>query len=290
MIAFPYGLPPPGFRLPDTTHVGAVQLQVADLPRSIDYYQHALGLRVSERTASAATLTDGDGTRALVRLAEKRGVVPATRAANGLFHFALLLPARDHLGRFLRHLDAQHVPWGASDHRVSEALYLRDPDGLGIEVYADRPRASWASRDRELTMTTEPLDVVALVRAGGESPWTGAPAGTTMGHMHLHVGDLERARGFYHGALGFDVTAWSYPGALFFSAGGYHHHLGTNTWGSGDNADDGCARLLSWDLHVPDAAGEAAASLQSAGYSAEQMGDDWAVSDPWGTRLILRSR
>ena len=145
----------------------------------------------------------------------------AGRGAFGLYHFALLLPDRASLGRFVTHLAALGVGAGAADHLVSEALYLTDPDGLGIEVYADRPETTWRHAQRELAMASDSLDFAAVAAAGGGVPWTGAPAGTTMGHIHLHVGDLDKARCFYHDALGFDVTVWSYPGALFFSAGSY---------------------------------------------------------------------
>ena len=149
----------------------------------------------------------------------------------GLYHFAILLPDRAALGRFVAHLARIGERAGASDHLVSEALYLSDPDGLGIEVYADRPRATWRyDGQRQLAMDTRPLDLNSLVQAAGGEPWTGMPAGTVMGHVHLHVGDIERAAAFYHAALGLDKVVWSYPGALFLSAGGYHHHVGLNTW------------------------------------------------------------
>ena len=139
-----------------------------------------------------------------------------------------------------------------SNHLVSEAVYLSDPDGLGIEVYADRPRGTWQHEGRQLVMATEPLDVEDVVRAGGGEPWSGMPAGTTLGHVHLFVGDLDAAARFYHEGLGFDKTVWSYPGALFLSAGGYHHHLGTNTWAVGAvPAGEGDARLLEWEIVLP---------------------------------------
>jgi catechol 2,3-dioxygenase len=138
-------------------------------------------------------------------------------------------------------------------------------------------------------MAAEPLDLAALSAAGGGRAWEGAPAGTTIGHLHLHVGDLGEARRFYQGALGFDVTVWTYPGALFFSAGGYHHHLGTNTWGEGRGATDAHARLLEWELLVPGAANEAAKSVVSAGFGASREGGGWLVADPWGTQVILRA-
>jgi catechol 2,3-dioxygenase len=121
---------------------------------------------------------------------------------------------------------------------VSEALYLWDPDGLGIEVYADRPRSAWRQRDRELVMTTDPLDISSVIDAGGSQPWEGMPSGTKIGHVHLRVGNLDEGERFYHAALGLDKTVWTYPGALFMAACGYHHHLGTNTWSSGPRAKD----------------------------------------------------
>src|SRR5690606_740815 len=144
----------------------------------------------------------------------------------GLYHFAILVPDRATLGRFVAHLAATGVRFGASDHLVSEALYLRDPDGLGIEVYVDRPRSEWATSRRKLEMATEPLDLARVASAGQGEAWGGQPAGTRIGHVHLRVADRERSATFYHHGLGLDKMVWSYPGALFLSAGGYHHHLG----------------------------------------------------------------
>jgi len=267
-----------------------VRLQVADLQRSIDYYETVLGLRATDRTADSAVLEAPGGDRVLVRLQARPGLQPAPRGgAFGLFHFALLLPERAALGRFAAHVSRLGLPVGMADHLVSEALYLRDPDALGIEVYADRPPDTWRHNGRELAMATDPLDIENLVAAGGQRSWEGAPAGTTMGHVHLHVGNLDLAEAFYHSALGFDKTVWSYPGALFFSAGGYHHHLGTNTWSPGPAATDEQARLIDWELVVPDREGVAAAvdSLQSRGHTAHEGEQGWTVEDPWGTRLRL---
>ncbi len=291
MTSFDYGLVPRDYRLPAATHLGAVRLQVRDLPRSLDYYTSAVGLRVVERGTNSATLAAHGDDRPLVRLHANPAAQPVPRrGAFGLYHFALLLPDRASLGRFVTHLAALGVGAGAADHLVSEALYLTDPDGLGIEVYADRPQATWRHTQRELAMASDPLDFAAVAAAGNGVPWTGAPAGTTMGHVHLHVGDLDEARRYYHDALGFDVTVWSYPGALFLSAGGYHHHLGTNTWSPGPAATDQQARLLDWELLVPHAEDAAAAgrSLAAAGYTAVQDGATWTAADPWGTRVILR--
>src|SRR5918995_7464283 len=230
-----YGQPPRGFRLPAATRLGQARLQVADLTRSVSFYQDVLGLRVIDADGPDAVLgPNGDDTR-LVELREQRGARPVPRkGALGLYHFAILLPDRPSLGRFVRHLGEVGERAGAGDHLVSEAFYLSDPDGLGIEVYADRPRETWRRVGRELMMATDPVDVAGLLEAAGTTAWSGMPAGTVMGHVHLHVGDLEQAAAYYGEGIGFDRTVWPYPGALFLAAGGYHHNLGTNTWaGSG---------------------------------------------------------
>ena len=286
------GIAPSGWRLPAATRLGHVSLQVADLGRSLAYYEGVLGLRVVERTDTTAMLATMQGDTPLVALTGLRGAraVPE-RGHLGLYHFAILLPDRAALGRFVAHLAARGVRVGASDHLVSEALYLRDPDGLGIEVYADRPRAEWRAVDRQLQMASEPLDLDALVRAAGGERWTGMPAGTVMGHVHLHVGNLEQAAIFYHTALGLDKMVWSYPGALFLAAGGYHHHLGVNTWAGphAPRATPADARLIDWRFVLPtrDDSGAAAASLRAAGHDVRADGDDWLVEDPWGTQVRL---
>jgi catechol 2,3-dioxygenase len=179
-----------------------------------------------------------------------------------------------------------------SDHLVSEALYLSDPDGIGIEVYADRPRAAWRHAARQLAMASDPLDVDDLIAAGGKEPWAGAPAGTVIGHIHLYVRELDKASAFYHDALGFDKIVWDYPGALFMSAGGYHHHLGTNTWAaSSPIASEDDAKLIEWEVVVPTTTdvSDAASSLERAGFSVERSGQTASARDPWGTQLRLVS-
>jgi catechol 2,3-dioxygenase len=182
-----------------------------------------------------------------------------------------------------------------SDHFVSEAIYLTDPDGLGIEVYADRPRSTWKNHDGQLVMTTVPLDVGSVMQAASDSAegvtWQGMPPGTVIGHVHLHVGDLENAAAFYHGGLGLDKTVWNYPGALFLSAGGYHHHLGTNTWATGAApAGPEDARLLEWEVLVPRVADAdaAAQSLTAARRDVRSDQNDWLAADPWGTVVRIR--
>jgi catechol 2,3-dioxygenase len=284
-----YGIAPPKFRLPGATHVGAVRLQVSSLRRSIKYYKHVLGLRVYNASTETAMLGPQGDDRALVILQSESGVTSARRGAFGLYHFAILLPGRALLGRFAAHLSDLGVRFAMADHLVSEALYLWDPDGLGIEVYADRPQDRWRQHDRELAMTTDPLDLESLIAAGAGDTWKGAPSGTTMGHVHLHVGSLEAAEAFYHRAIGFDKTVWSYPGAMFLSAGGYHHHLGTNIWSPGPRASPAQAQLLEWEIIVPadDDVAALQRSLKDAGYQAEEAEDGLTAVDPWGTAIRI---
>jgi len=289
-----YGQAPGGYRLPVGTHLGPVRLQVANLARSLAFYERTLGFRTLQHEGGHATLAAHGSDRLLVLLDERPGARPMkNRGRLGLFHFAILLPDRPSLGRFVRHLGEIGAEAGAGDHLVSEAFYLHDPDGLGIEVYADRPRDTWRRIGRELMMATDPVDVAGLLEAAGPAPWAGIPAGTTIGHVHLHVGDLAAASAFFSEALGFDRTVWEYPGALFFGADGYHHHLGTNIW-AGTRADPpgaGDARLLEWVIELPDAADVAAAgkSIAGAGFPVERDGVDVLTQDPWGTAIRIRS-
>ncbi len=291
-----YGVPPRGRRLPDSTALGPVRLQIAELERSLAFYESVLGLRVLERDGARAALGAQGDDRVLVELNERPGARAAGRRGRlGLYHYALLLPGRAALGRLVRHMAEAGVRAGAGDHLVSEAFYINDPDGLGIEVYADRPRETWRRNGRELMMSTDPVDVQGLLQAAGDTPWTGMPAGTIIGHVHLHVGDLEQAAAFFSEAIGFDRITWSYPGALFMGAGGYHHHLGTNTWaGAGARpSGEGDARLLEWTIELPDGASvqEVARSLADARYPAEAASEGGITTrDPWGTALRLRVR
>lgn len=285
-----YGEAPTGYRLPDTTRLGRVSLQVADLSRSLEFYQGVLGFREAERGDDWSVLAARGDDTPIVELHEHPGAQsPPRRGRLGLFHFAILLPGRESLGAFARHLADIGAHAGASDHLVSEAFYLQDPDNLGIEVYADRPRETWRRVGRQLMMATDPLDIGGLVRAAAGVEWTGMPAGTTIGHVHLHVGDLSDASAFFSGALGFDRIVWNYPGALFLSAGGYHHHLGTNTWAGATATspapDD--ARLLEWTIDLPDAASldALAHSLTRGGHPMERNGSTLTTQDPWGTKI-----
>lgn len=288
----PYGIPPSGYRLPDATHLGAARLQVSDLEHSLEYYQEIIGLALLSRDRSSAALGVKGASAPLIHLENRTGTKPPPRGGRyGLYHVAILVPDRASLGRFVRHLGEHRVHVASADHAVSEALYLWDPDRLGIEVYADRPRAEWRVRGQEIFMTTERLNLQSLVTAGGDEAWIGLPAGTILGHMHLQVSDLGIAEAFYHAALGFDKIVWSFPGALFMSAGGYHHHLGTNTWAAGvGQALENEARLLEWELVLPSADDleRAARSLAANGLQVRKPDDSVVVTDPWNTSVRLR--
>jgi catechol 2,3-dioxygenase len=286
-----HGIPPREYRLPESTHLGRVRLQVADLDRSTAFYENVLGLRSLTRTVDTVGLGPHGEDREIVHLHQLSSARPVPRRGLlGLYHFAILLPNRAALGRFVAHLAEIGHYAGMSDHFVSEAIYLTDPDGLGIEVYADRPRNAWKYDERQLYMTTNHLNVDDLIAAAGGEGWSGMPPGTVLGHVHLYVGDIDKAEAFYHDALGFDKVVWSYPGALFMSAGGYHHHLGTNTWAGGaPSATAADARLLEWEIVVPtrEDAKRAAEHVRDKGYPVNEENGEWILTDPWGTSLRL---
>jgi catechol 2,3-dioxygenase len=291
MTAYDFTISPPGYRLPPDIRLGPVLLQTGDLGRSVDYYGRVLGLHPLERSSGEATLAAQGDPTPLVRLRERSGAIPVPRRGRlGLYHFAVLLPDRASLGRFAAHLASLGEYAGMADHLVSEAFYLTDPDGLGIEVYADRPRETWTVRGGKIAMATDPLDLGDLAKAAGGRAWEGAPPGTRIGHIHLYVDDLARAGEFYHRGLGLDRINLEFPGALFMSAGGYHHHLGTNTWAAGAaKAGEGDARLLEWTIQLPDqeSVEAAARSLGGTGQQVTRSGDDALATDPWGTNLRL---
>ncbi len=273
------------------TQVGLVSLTVADLGRSLTYYTEALGFNLLRREGQMAIL--GAAETPLLALTELTGARPWPGYATGLYHFAILVPTRLDLARSLIHLLEVGLPFpGQADHAVSEALYLTDPDGNGIEIYRDRPRAEWSWRGDTVRIVTEPLDVRGILAEATEqpAPWTGLPAGTRLGHMHLQVGDIAQAEQFYHGVLGFDVTS-HFPGALFVSAGGYHHHLGLNIWqsrGAGP-APAGTAGLRFFTLELPsdEARADILARVKAAGLDYADVAGAVAVRDPWQNVILL---
>jgi catechol 2,3-dioxygenase len=273
-----------------STHMGAVELSVSDLDRSLDYWQRAIGLNVLEREDGRASL--GADTE-LIRFVEEPGGRPADRH-TGLYHVALLVPDRPSLARWLAHAARQRVGLeGLSDHGVSEAIYLRDPDRHGIEIYADRPREQWDSRVTEI-MTTEPLDVDSLIgelEDPATEPFEGLPAGTTMGHVHLRVADVPETVDFYGDVLGMGVMAQLGEMAAFLSAGGYHHHIGGNTWEShgAKPAPPGSATLRYATIVLPDRdeLDAVVARVADAGQEPEQRDDGVLVRDPSENALLL---
>ncbi|HEY6196252.1 MAG TPA: VOC family protein [Candidatus Eisenbacteria bacterium] len=262
-----------------------MRLRVADRSRSEAWLERVLGLRALAPDGARSRHGTGDG-RALVELREVPGArhVPR-RALLGLYHYAILLPSRVDLGRFLVHLGELGEKFGASDHLFSEALYLTDPDGITVEVYADRPRETWVHQGADLVGTLDPLDAEGLARVAGATRWQGVPDGAVMGHVHLYVGDLAAAERFYVDDMGFAVSTRLFPGALFVAAGGYHHHVGVNVWAAGHPvASDADAGLDAWSLAIPSEAERAAVAdrLVAEGWNFEREGTTAIARDPWG--------
>jgi catechol 2,3-dioxygenase len=281
-----------GTKIAPSTTVGAVHLTVADLDRSLDYYADAIGLRARERRGDTAFL--GAGGDDLLVLHEQPGARPV-HGHTGLFHYALLLPDRTDLARWLVHAAREQVALtGMSDHLVSEAIYLQDPDGHGIEIYRDRPRAEWDWEGDRVRMATLPLDANALVEVLEGSPppeFTGLPEGTRMGHVHLHVADVPETEEFYDGTLGFDIMARYGPDATFMSAGGYHHHIGANVWaGRGATPPPpGSAALRHATIVLPDQAelDRVVARVADSGQDPEETEGGTIVRDPASNALLL---
>lgn len=239
--------------LPDQTHVTQVHLRTAKLERALGFYAGVLGLEAHRGPGDEASVSSGHGRPALIVLSEDPDAVPGPQRSTGLYHLALRYPRRQDLARAVRRLASNHYPVaGAADHGVSEAVYLSDPDGNGVELYVDRPRSQWPFRSGQLAMGTGPLDLDELV-AGirGRDENAPPPPQTDVGHIHLHVADLGVAEQFYHEYLGLEVTQRSYPGALFLAAGGYHHHIGLNTWAGKAAPPANSVGLLSYRLEVP---------------------------------------
>jgi len=279
-------------RLPDTLRLGPVHLTVSNLGGSIAFYERALGLQLHDRDGEVATM--GAGSEDLLALVEESGAAPGGRHA-GLYHFALLLPTRQELARAVQRLAGAGTRIeGASDHGVSEAIYLRDPDDNGIELYVDRPRDAWPpprSAGERVEMYTIALDMKDLMReVEGEDPPPHAGPGLAMGHVHLHVGDVERALAFYRDVVGFEVMA-NIGSAAFVSAGGYHHHLGFNVWLGPDvkPLPPNTAGLREWTVVLQSAAEVAAvrARASAAGLEPTERDGGFLVRDPWETAVVF---
>ena len=273
----------------DPLRIGRVALTVHDLDGVGRFYREVVGLHDLGKDGESARLGAGD----TVLLELKRDAHARVRLPRdaGLFHTAFLLPTRADLGCWVTRAIEEHFPiQGASDHRVSEAFYLADPEGNGVEIYADRPRETWPWSNGALEMATDPLDIEDLLRSAHPEPWRGAPAGTTIGHVHLQVGAIAPADAFYGGVLGLDLMA-RYPGASFFSSGGYHHHLGANIWNSRGAAPRVGPSTGLADVQIrvsePSTLSEIETRATAAGVAAERHSSTLSLRDPWGTLITL---
>jgi catechol 2,3-dioxygenase len=283
--------------LPAATTLGPASLIVADLERSVAFYYDTLGFRVLQRDGETVTFGAGEDETPILELTALAGARPKPRRTTGLYHVAILTPSREALARSLYHLAVSRYPLqGASDHIVSEALYLADPDGNGLEIYRDRPRENWYDAAGQFQMGTLPLDLDKLLEEGAtstdERPWTGLDAGTRVGHVHLQVADLAAAVRFYTEGLGFETMAhMPEMGAAFISAGGYHHHLGLNTWTSrgAPPPPADAAGLRVFEIVVPDGKtlNAVAARLTALGAVFERTENAIEARDPSGNLAQL---
>ena len=270
--------------------IGTVRLKVRDLETVSSFYRRILGLAPIAEGKHSVTL----GTRetSLLELEGDTTLKPRDPREAGLFHTAFLMPSRADLARWLAHVTEANVPLqGASDHIVSEAIYLADPEGNGIEVYADRPISRWRSSDDTIRMTTKPLDVPDLLKATEGTKWAGFPQYGIIGHVHLQVGDTAAADRFYRDILGFDITT-RYPGASFYGSGGYHHQLAANVWNSrgAGRRSHGMAGLDRLEIIVRDGlVADIAARARSAGIELTVSAEGMNLTDPWGTTITLRT-
>jgi catechol 2,3-dioxygenase len=275
---------------PDTT-MGYVHLTVANLDRSLAYYQESLGFQLRRREDDTAYL--GAGGPDLLLLTERPGA-RSVSGVTGLYHYAILTPSRAALAQSLRRLAETSTPvQGFADHLVSEAIYLGDPDNNGIEIYRDRPRSEWPRRNGQLQMATDPLDVNGLLAEAGpqSEPWTGLLPETTIGHVHLHVATIPPAENFYCDTLGFDLMVRYGPSASFVSAGGYHHHLGFNTW-AGANAPPppaDAAGLRYFTINLPNAGAlaDVVGRVEQAGIAFKEQNGIVFLRDPAQNGVVL---
>jgi catechol 2,3-dioxygenase len=280
-----------------TTHVARVELRTTDLKRALGFYQGVLGFKAVVRTGSNAALSATGLPPALIVLDEVPTARPRPSQVTGLYHFAIRYPTRRDLAQALQRLARHHYPIeGASDHIVSEAIYLSDPDGNGVELYADRSRTKWAWRNDQVKMATKALDLDDLLGIiESKTEMVEPPPQTDIGHIHLHVADLAEAERFYHDFLGLVVTQRSYPGALFFAADGYHHHIATNTWAGKGKPPHNSVGLVSYCLEVPSkemltTLRERAAAMGYEATSDSQAGNDiLRLRDPNGNLLEIFS-
>ena len=287
--------------LPPDSKIGTVYLRVSRLENALSFYTQLLGFKLLSQEGLTALLSASGSPPAQIVLVSNPLAAPKEPHKTGLYHLAIRLPDRQALGQLLQRLIEQRwAIFGGSDHLVSEALYLADQDRNGIELYVDKPRETWPYINDSLVMSSEPLNYRALIEAAGDAAWRGIHPTTDNGHIHLQVSDLAQSERFYHELVGLDVTLRNYPGALFLSAGGYHHHLGMNIWNSrgGRPSSPDRAGLIAFELHIPDreARQQLLNRLERAGLSLEQpspamlgveISDRMVLSDPDTIRVLI---
>ncbi|WP_188208170.1 VOC family protein [Alkalibacillus aidingensis] len=280
------------FHTKPTTYVDHVKIKVSDLQRSLRFYQEVIGFQILETTDTSAKLT-ADGKTTLLTIEQPENVKPKQRRTTGLYHFAILLPNRSDLANILTHFIDHNIQIGASDHLVSEAIYLSDPDGNGIEVYIDRDPSEWEWNNGEVAMTVDPLNFRGVLSSKKENElWQGLPPETVMGHIHLHVSDLEKTEEFYSKGLGFDVVCRFGSQALFISSNQYHHHIGLNTW-NGVGAPSPSKNSVGLDhfsivLPSHESRIEVVANLEKVGASVREENEGLITTDPSGNDIYLK--
>lgn len=273
------------------TFVGQVNLKVQNLERSLAFYKEVIGFKVLAQTDRSANLT-ADGKTVLLSIEQPNNVVPKQGRTTGLYHYALLLPKRSDLAKIVRHFLEIGLQFGSSDHLVSEALYLSDPDGNGIEIYIDRDPSEWVWENGKVDMAVDPLNFPDLLAEGKQQSWKGLPAGTVMGHIHLHVSELKKTEEFYIKGLGFEVVNRYGAQALFISDGKYHHHIGLNTW-NGVGAPTPAPNSVGLEsftliLANEEKRNELIAQLKNIGASVTEEKGSFVTTDPSGNRIYLQ--
>lgn len=275
-----------GYHEKPNMYVKHVEIKVADLERSIKYYTEVIGFQILTQKKNRVVFTT-DGQTSILSIIQPEGAYQSPQKTTGLYHFAILLPDRKDLANIVKYLQRKGIYFGASDHDVSEAIYLRDPDNNGIEIYVDRAPEKWNWTDDQVYMKTEPLNFSDLNKVQ-QGEWNGLPANTVMGHIHLHVANLEKAREFYM-ALGYRVVLRYGRQALFISTGDYHHHIGLNTW-NGEGAPQAAEQqvgLQSYTVQLNDQDEDVLPRLQSIGAPIEKTTQGFITVDPSGNRIIV---
>ncbi|GAA0301964.1 catechol 2,3-dioxygenase [Gracilibacillus halotolerans] len=277
------------FHTKPTTFVGHVKINVQDLQRSIQFYKEIIGFEILEQTSTTAKLTT-DGKTSILSLEQPENAKPKQGRTSGLYHFAILLPTKTDLANIVVHLVENGIRLGSSDHLVSEALYLNDPDGNGIEIYIDRAPSEWTWNEEEVVMTVDPLNFEALLQHRGDA-WKGLPKETVMGHIHLHVAELKETEKFYVDGLGMDVVSRYSGQALFLSSNKYHHHIAVNVWNGvgAPQPEKNSAGLQSYTLVYAneEAIKEVVSNLNNLGATVTEESGVYVTHDPSGNRIEL---